>query len=550
VKRKLIILLLVSSLLGYLLPVQSMAEEHAAEEAMRAEITAETNRNWYTKSDHTYDDEILDALMNGVPVMSMFGETRQDLVDLSDAKYGLTTDNYISIRYYLEYSHPELVGYVTLFPQYHYGSAVAPDFYAWFTENCVEERAAFKIRAPEVMAEVNALIPEGADTFQKVHIVHDYLISNTAYDFDNYEAGERVLGYNFDAYGVFVRHLSMCEGYSLAFKYIMTQMGIPCAVVISNTAAHAWNIVQIDGEWYHVDLSADDGIGYDMLGHVSHKYLCISTETLLEMRDIRSDFKIYFDSAEPVFTDATCATSKKYESGQAWNGCESCCHYVKNQKGGIDLYTIDGESHYLMKNGDYYYLPNENTTWHPNGISSSYYTRHHGRLAGEGAILYMTTPRSIYRIDTVTGEKTAVYQVSRSKGAAGQIFGLAFVEHELYCTVGTDEPTTNETWLRVADYVPEKSGIFGLYDQDAWIIDSDRVLSFSGSGLPYDLVWNRVFAASYDENGRMIDCKYVSAVTDTMPISREAAICRLFMATIYLDAYYPVKTMTVIDMNE
>ena len=53
----------------------------------------------------------------------------------------------------------------------------------------------------------------------------------------------------------------MCEGYALAYKYYMNRLNIPCKVVsgVSKGQPHAWNQIKINGKWYFVDATWDDG---------------------------------------------------------------------------------------------------------------------------------------------------------------------------------------------------------------------------------------------------------------------------------------------------
>ena len=66
------------------------------------------------------------------------------------------------------------------------------------------------------------------------------------------------------AYGALVEHLAVGEGFAMAYKALCDEFGIDCRVVIGrkNGVAHAWNIVKLDGDWFHVDVSAceDEGL--------------------------------------------------------------------------------------------------------------------------------------------------------------------------------------------------------------------------------------------------------------------------------------------------
>ena len=69
------------------------------------------------------------------------------------------------------------------------------------------------------------------------------------------------------AYGALVNKEAVCEGYAKAYKLLLNAMGIECDVVIN--AEHAWNVVQLEGKWYLVDVTNDDtnnGLMYFLLG--------------------------------------------------------------------------------------------------------------------------------------------------------------------------------------------------------------------------------------------------------------------------------------------
>lgn len=61
-------------------------------------------------------------------------------------------------------------------------------------------------------------------------------------------------------YDAFFNERVLPESYALAYKLLCDLAGIPCRVITGQRGAddHAWNLIQLDGEWYHVDLAADD----------------------------------------------------------------------------------------------------------------------------------------------------------------------------------------------------------------------------------------------------------------------------------------------------
>ena len=95
--------------------------------------------------------------------------------------------------------------------------------------------------------------------YRKLGKVHNWLIEVVSYD--NTSKNQHTI------YGALADNKAVCEGYARAFKYLMDATGVPC-VLVSGTAtnsrgeeeSHAWNYVQINENWYAVDVTWDDPI--------------------------------------------------------------------------------------------------------------------------------------------------------------------------------------------------------------------------------------------------------------------------------------------------
>lgn len=98
-----------------------------------------------------------------------------------------------------------------------------------------------------------ALFPDDMD---KMKYVHDYLCLSVEYDKASVAAGNSG-GKLQTAWSAVVDYKTVCTGYSRAFQYYMQQLGIPCAVLTSDS--HAWNMVVLDGKAYQIDVTWDDG---------------------------------------------------------------------------------------------------------------------------------------------------------------------------------------------------------------------------------------------------------------------------------------------------
>lgn len=88
---------------------------------------------------------------------------------------------------------------------------------------------------------------------QKELAIHDWMIDHTAYD-ETHELPNRN-----SPYGLLVEGTAVCMGYANTFQLFMDLLDIPCTTVTG--VGHAWNLVQLDGEWYAVDVTWNDPLG-------------------------------------------------------------------------------------------------------------------------------------------------------------------------------------------------------------------------------------------------------------------------------------------------
>lgn len=122
----------------------------------------------------------------------------------------------------------------------------------------------------------------GLNDAQKALMIHDWLITRSEYDYDNFKKGSMPLT-DFLAYGPLVNGKAVCAGYASAYCLLMNAAGIPTVIVSSSS--HAWNLVHIGGKWYHVDVTWDDpyveGAGsYRSTGYLMHRYFLVSDSTV------------------------------------------------------------------------------------------------------------------------------------------------------------------------------------------------------------------------------------------------------------------------------
>lgn len=115
-------------------------------------------------------------------------------------------------------------------------------------------------------------------TLQKVVAVHDYIVRTYAYEM-------QTKGSPFAVHTFMQEKRGVCMAYALLFEKMMEMLAIPCYYVIGKAdgegdAGHAWNLVNIDGEWFHIDVTWDD-IGHVYENHViRYRYFLCTDEQM------------------------------------------------------------------------------------------------------------------------------------------------------------------------------------------------------------------------------------------------------------------------------
>lgn len=116
---------------------------------------------------------------------------------------------------------------------------------------------------------------------EKIRVIHDYIIDHTEYDKLKYENKNDDTYKSNTAYGVLIEGYGTCNGYADAMEIFLDKMNI-INFKISNEE-HIWNLVYLDGKWYHLDLTWDDPISDININRDT--YFLISTKTLEKIND-------------------------------------------------------------------------------------------------------------------------------------------------------------------------------------------------------------------------------------------------------------------------
>ena len=258
-----------------------------------------------------------------------------------------------------------------------------------------------------------AWVDDAMSDMEKALAVHDYLVLNCEYDQERLQNGT-VPGYSHSAYGALVSKLAVCDGYSHAYSYILKKLDIPCELVTSDSMSHAWSMVSIDGDWYHVDVTWDDPI-WDCIGRVGHNYFLLSDQVISDSGHKHSNWNAGHRAVSDTYKQAFWTGIQSafcYWNGDwyyaRYNGSSRTADVLKKQEllGGGEV-TVHAESG-LWGNygGNYMYLD----------------------LDAQKRGVYFNSGTSIYRL---TGNRAAEIIFEPELSVGQYIFGFTIQENQL-----------------------------------------------------------------------------------------------------------------------
>ncbi|WFD08952.1 transglutaminase domain-containing protein [Tepidibacter hydrothermalis] len=182
----------------------------------------------------------------------------------------------------------------------------------------------------EVKDRVNSIISEIIDPsmgdFEKEKAINDWIVTNIEYD----KTKEKT-----NAYTALFEGKTVCSGYAHLAKLMLDKVDIQNKLITGGD--HAWNIVYIEGKWYHLDTTWNDPSYVnisDKMHEVSYEYFNVTDEFISKSHSW--DRTLY-----PL-------ANTKYEGIRK----KTMLSLADIRIGGISLYNFDPNTHkyYLNRN--------------------------------------------------------------------------------------------------------------------------------------------------------------------------------------------------------
>lgn len=406
--------------------IESESEEAVAEDYSEAAVSLE--------------DYIVDALKKGTEMIDV---SAYQLPVSESEEFDKILKNHGEIFY--------VYGYAPYYGVTADGKEIVVRYRPYYYNNVPKDKMAEMSAELETAAEKAIACTEpDMKPYEKVLAVHDYLILNCKYDYANYLA-DTIPYISGTAYGALVDGKAVCEGYTQAFLYIMNKLGIPCRYVrgyVGTTQGpHAWNMVQLDGKWYHVDVTWDDPV-WDCIGRVDHTYFLLSDSKISNgSKDAPSGHNHYRWTVKDGNDTVDIVADDAYDEA-FWTGIMSAIcfynggwYYSKYERDGNDSTAIKLVRRESLLDGTEKVVDGAPawSSWWSWGSSYMY-------LAQSGEYLYYNTPTEIRRLG-----KDGSVSVFSLKEALGEkeIYGFSMQDGDfLYAPDYFSYSNTEQTDIR------------------------------------------------------------------------------------------------------
>ena len=285
-----------------------------------------------------------------------------------------------------------------------------------------QDVAAMQVKLDQLVDQANTLCQTD---LEKVFYVHEWLVQNIAYDREHLSDDVQD---DHNLRGALLEGTAVCDGYAKTYALTLRKLGITGVLVTSKDIGHAWNMVELDGNWYQVDCTWDDPVdGSDQLGYCMHKHLLCTTEEMNTNHNDDGDDSVAFD-LENLGTQniVNLATDDTYEN--TW---------WKDKKSAI-----------FPCGGDWYYASGERLFWRDDLGDCDSNLAHEddsgvvaGSIALDGTLLVATDRQACEQSSWIKQYELdpASHEVTEKKKESLQSIGIAAQWDGIYYAVSQQE---------------------------------------------------------------------------------------------------------------
>lgn len=308
----------------------------------------------------------------------------------------------------------------------------------------------------QAVARALSSIDNSMNAMEKACVLHDYLVTHCEYD-QSYQ--------RYYAYDALVTGSAVCNGYTLAYLDLLQRAGVPCTTARSSAMNHIWNMVLIDGSWYHVDTTWDDPLD-DAKSYCGHSHFLASDSQL---------GKNHYD-----WTSSYSATNTRFDNAE-WKSSESMIY--KYQGDWYYMGTMGGGHGFIrrtggLENGTSSIVQRITRKWYVWEDKSYIWTRLYGYITVFNNAIYFNDSEGVYKYKN--GQIRECYTYTDGQG---YLYDIAVINGKLYCGVSIG-PQNTISYIEVVDFpFTDVTIVPGnwKYDSVKYVYDNDIMNGINGT---------------------------------------------------------------------
>ncbi len=216
--------------------------------------------NYYYNRLNKAQQNAYHAMKTGLQSLApSFPVPRLEAKELCDVYFLLRLDCpeiFYSVKFSYRY-HPESSN-VEMIPEYLFEKSKIKDH-----QKALKSRVEKLVRPAQKLKEI-----------EKLQYAHDFICQNVRYD-------KLKKPYSHEIIGPLGHGVGVCEGIAKTVKILLDALGIWCIIAISEANPekgikyrHAWNVVRINGQYYHLDATFDNTLGSAEMIRYDYYNLC------------------------------------------------------------------------------------------------------------------------------------------------------------------------------------------------------------------------------------------------------------------------------------
>ena len=240
-------------------------------------------------------------------------------------------------------------------------------------------------------------IDENMSDFEKAKTVNDYIVQLATYTDKGATEGQT-------AYELVTEGTAVCQAYALLGYRLFEEAGLDADYVYgySDDELHAWNMVEVDGKWYHVDITWNDVDPAEPYT-ISYEYFLKSNEQLQE-----DHLWMPSNYAEATSEDYTPMHNMWYADTE-----NDIIYYSSIEDNRLYSYhTQTGEQQLLSESRAYYIAVHNNWVYFSDYDNGGYFTRLHTQtgekeLLSNEEVLNVNIEDNILYFETTDGQENS-----------------------------------------------------------------------------------------------------------------------------------------------